>query len=112
MIRRPPRSTLFPYTTLFRSIVEPIEVLRHPDYQGDLHDLPRIPCGREAAVQHVRDVVPRAVEHVGVLQRHPPPGLEPLDGRARTTLLHGLDHGLSSPLPSCQDSPRLEPVAA
>src|SRR5258707_5879264 len=24
MIRRPPRSTLFPYTTLFRSIVEPV----------------------------------------------------------------------------------------
>src|SRR5260370_16294651 len=23
MIRRPPRSTLFPYTTLFRSIIEP-----------------------------------------------------------------------------------------
>src|SRR2546430_8242869 len=32
MIRRPPRSTLFPYTTLFRSpIVQP----RHP--LGDLH---------------------------------------------------------------------------
>src|SRR5256885_16859526 len=29
MIRRPPRSTLFPYTTLFRSI-ERIEVLRGP----------------------------------------------------------------------------------
>src|SRR5215203_6303573 len=27
MIRRPPRSTLFPYTTLFRSAVAP---LRHP----------------------------------------------------------------------------------
>src|SRR2546429_3830058 len=26
MIRRPPRSTLFPYTTLFRSDVEPAEV--------------------------------------------------------------------------------------
>src|SRR2546429_9121379 len=26
MIRRPPRSTLFPYTTLFRSVTEPIEV--------------------------------------------------------------------------------------
>src|SRR5256886_5650490 len=25
MIRRPPRSTLFPYTTLFRSVVIPIE---------------------------------------------------------------------------------------
>src|SRR3712207_8236253 len=29
MIRRPPRSTLFPYTTLFRS-------LGHPDLTGDL----------------------------------------------------------------------------
>src|SRR5260221_9136453 len=26
MIRRPPRSTLFPYTTLFRSDLEPIEM--------------------------------------------------------------------------------------
>src|SRR3712207_6984244 len=30
MIRRPPRSTLFPYTTLFRSIVE----AAHPDLSG------------------------------------------------------------------------------
>src|SRR5258705_5430738 len=32
MIRRPPRSTLFPYTTLFRSVLEVIasSVLRHP----------------------------------------------------------------------------------
>src|SRR5438067_10630219 len=31
MIRRPPRSTLFPYTTLFRSRVEPAPQLhRHP----------------------------------------------------------------------------------
>src|ERR1035438_9452561 len=28
MIRRPPRSTLFPYTTLFRSIKEPRDALR------------------------------------------------------------------------------------
>src|SRR5256885_9920418 len=27
MIRRPPRSTLFPYTTLFRSVIAP----RHPE---------------------------------------------------------------------------------
>src|SRR2546429_7826496 len=26
MIRRPPRSTLFPYTTLFRSLVEPLDI--------------------------------------------------------------------------------------
>src|SRR3712207_7307199 len=30
MIRRPPRSTLFPYTTLFRSVDRPVA--------GDLHD--------------------------------------------------------------------------
>src|SRR2546426_6431256 len=34
MIRRPPRSTLFPYTTLFRSIGSPgpvVAVVAHPD---------------------------------------------------------------------------------
>src|SRR3989454_10089159 len=29
MIRRPPRSTLFPYTTLFRSVVPESVILRH-----------------------------------------------------------------------------------
>src|SRR3989449_11755880 len=29
MIRRPPRSTLFPYTTLFRSLLVELELLRH-----------------------------------------------------------------------------------
>src|SRR5256885_12005085 len=33
MIRRPPRSTLFPYTTLFRSIVEAAE---HGERPGDI----------------------------------------------------------------------------
>src|SRR3712207_8651787 len=32
MIRRPPRSTLFPYTTLFRSVVH---VLSHGEYTAD-----------------------------------------------------------------------------
>src|SRR5256885_3911810 len=41
MIRRPPRSTLFPYTTLFRSEDEgarkhrQVRVLLHPQVQGD-----------------------------------------------------------------------------
>src|SRR5256885_16561138 len=30
MIRRPPRSTLFPYTTLFRSIISPSEAFLPP----------------------------------------------------------------------------------
>src|SRR2546430_6121529 len=29
MIRRPPRSTLFPYTTLFRSLTEPLACVVH-----------------------------------------------------------------------------------
>src|SRR5256886_3720031 len=33
MIRRPPRSTLFPYTTLFRSLIEALE--RYDHFYGD-----------------------------------------------------------------------------
>src|SRR3712207_7663416 len=35
MIRRPPRSTLFPYTTLFRSV--PDRSGREPEVKGSLH---------------------------------------------------------------------------
>src|SRR2546422_6965917 len=37
MIRRPPRSTLFPYTTLFRSLLRPVQrvAVAHPE-PGDL----------------------------------------------------------------------------
>src|SRR2546428_6289199 len=31
MIRRPPRSTLFPYTTLFRSLQHAVEIAEEPD---------------------------------------------------------------------------------
>src|SRR3712207_8018976 len=55
MIRRPPRSTLFPYTTLFRSEVE-----------GDLHGS-REPAkdGRNRRRRHVpeRDAVRTSVKH-------------------------------------------------
>src|ERR1043166_8903782 len=37
MIRRPPRSTLFPYTTLFRSIVENAASARSRGFEIDLH---------------------------------------------------------------------------
>src|SRR2546422_6601164 len=59
MIRRPPRSTLFPYTTLFRSLSGPQPV--HRDQQvagGDSRLL------RRAAFEHVRDGGVIAVTHV------------------------------------------------
>src|SRR3712207_7952917 len=34
MIRRPPRSTLFPYTTLFRSLYQPLYHVCRPGYKG------------------------------------------------------------------------------
>src|SRR3712207_8345688 len=37
MIRRPPRSTLFPYTTLFRSIAEISEAVRRQLSTGVVH---------------------------------------------------------------------------
>src|SRR2546426_7504319 len=43
MIRRPPRSTLFPYTTLFRSLKPIFEILGDPmrsDAQGHVTDIP------------------------------------------------------------------------
>src|SRR3712207_7169390 len=43
MIRRPPRSTLFPYTTLFRSAPEP-----DPD-PIDVNLSPEVPTGGDAA---------------------------------------------------------------
>src|SRR3712207_3418420 len=36
MIRRPPRSTLFPYTTLFRSLLQLGETVDHELHVGDL----------------------------------------------------------------------------
>src|SRR5688572_31046723 len=39
MIRRPPRSTLFPYTTLFRSRNDLLRVRQQRRADGDFHDV-------------------------------------------------------------------------
>src|SRR5260221_3859574 len=59
MIRRPPRSTLFPYTTLFRSVVERIDELRSAQPANGVRSgggaRPRLPvCVRH---RHRRDPV-------------------------------------------------------
>src|SRR5260370_13227813 len=81
MIRRPPRSTLFPYTTLFRSLlvrprggrvaVPVADVLLAVEHllvpAGGLR-----PVGRARAVQELRDAVRgrRSEEHTSELQSH------------------------------------------
>src|SRR2546426_9309096 len=70
MIRRPPRSTLFPYTTLFRSIIARDEFVRR------LKDLGRqfrveLPKGASAAVEAAaKELVGkhRSEEHTSELQ--------------------------------------------
>src|SRR5690349_23921370 len=59
MIRRPPRSTLFPYTTLFRSIVDLGKPM--PGTGGNHHHIP----GLELicfSILNFRPVVSRSVE--------------------------------------------------
>src|SRR2546428_4031895 len=57
MIRRPPRSTLFPYTTLFRSAhdIRPVDV-----FHGRV--------GREIQASELRREAPRSEEHTSELQ--------------------------------------------
>src|SRR5260370_22784320 len=63
MIRRPPRSTLFPYTTLFRS--------KRRDHDHPRLGLPpRVDDGTAAAADVLGVPDPRSEEHTSELQSH------------------------------------------
>src|SRR2546425_9543346 len=67
MIRRPPRSTLFPYTTLFRSQVHD----PRPRRQGPARPDPRDPASDDEDVDvvlHAADILVRSEEHTSELQ--------------------------------------------
>src|SRR3712207_7905148 len=77
MIRRPPRSTLFPYTTLFRSGRRHAVPHRHLDHRSDrggaagVRDELELPLGQMAAVDvgGVRtEQTERSEEHTSELQ--------------------------------------------
>src|SRR5438034_3760485 len=68
MIRRPPRSTLFPYTTLFRSTGV-------PDTRPDVQPIPRVqrhaPSGSRRHQEQARAArAHRSEEHTSELQSH------------------------------------------
>src|SRR3989442_5673168 len=80
MIRRPPRSTLFPYTTLFRSARGPGEVgqdgLRGPGIEPrpcrvDEGDKRRLPMQHRVDAGEQPVVTPRSEEHTSELQSRP-----------------------------------------
>src|SRR5690348_17696068 len=84
MIRRPPRSTLFPYTTLFRSLDQVAPVLGHqsvchccfsfcgaallPDDSGLHRVVPRVPEGTPCSYGVPRLLPARSEEHTSELQ--------------------------------------------
>src|SRR5690242_21484239 len=78
MIRRPPRSTLFPYTTLFRSArARPRERRARPP-EAACHRAPRQRAELHASARRRRRVAerrrarrgPRSEEHTSELQSH------------------------------------------
>src|SRR3712207_7514052 len=86
MIRRPPRSTLFPYTTLFRSVVQelywertvfveartlvPGEGWELPDSAMDVQQSQRVSHTRQEqdGYRTITRTVPRSEEHTSELQ--------------------------------------------
>src|SRR2546426_6998224 len=73
MIRRPPRSTLFPYTTLFRSLAGPVVRLHMGAVRVDLVSDMILHVLREAleGLHEVREVscpIRRSEEHTSELQ--------------------------------------------
>src|SRR3712207_7316127 len=71
MIRRPPRSTLFPYTTLFRSLRAP-ELRAHDQRvhaaQREEHHARDDVADGDPLVVHRREPPPRSEEHTSELQ--------------------------------------------
>src|SRR3989441_1683390 len=63
MIRRPPRSTLFPYTTLFRSLGQDALAAEEPD--AGLLEVGGRPRGGDGLTRLLRD---RSEEHTSELQ--------------------------------------------
>src|SRR3712207_8238888 len=66
MIRRPPRSTLFPYTTLFRSVVLSAEQARVVGTERVPTE--RVRMRRYVVTEQKQITVPRSEEHTSELQ--------------------------------------------
>src|SRR5260370_7791728 len=91
MIRRPPRSTLFPYTTLFRSILG-------ADRQGERLPLPRGRPGRRLRAP-ASGIIIRSEEHTSELQSHLNLVCRLLLEKKNTTPAHPTKHRTPTPHP-------------
>src|SRR5256884_8502505 len=102
MIRRPPRSTLFPYTTLFRSGFGPLQL--GPVLQDGGLGLPEVVLVRVLLDDEERlallDLLPVLEEDLLEIPHHPGDQLDGVDGLGVTgeiqTVGHRLLHGLGN----------------
>src|SRR5256885_11463762 len=87
MIRRPPRSTLFPYTTLFRSYDTQVQLdassvgpqVTWGTTPGMVADITgRVPDPAQLATEQERDAAARALEYMGLRPGTPLEGI-PID---------------------------------
>src|SRR5258708_25678515 len=83
MIRRPPRSTLFPYTTLFRSMTAPFEVRQDPRATASSVDL-------KAQFEFVKSVYDKLSEVNGQITR-----IREVRSEEHTSELQSPDHLVS-----------------
>src|SRR2546422_5643904 len=86
MIRRPPRSTLFPYTTLFRSLAAVARVLELVELAvvARADRIPLRELGRRSLYERARQLVAQVLEQVEAIgrlleQRRPAPRLEAVE---------------------------------
>src|SRR2546427_2963614 len=114
----PPCNSAFriPHSALFRglhpqTIVESIEVLRHPNDEGDFDDLSLIPRSPQSPVQRIGHLVARPVHDVGKVERRKPAGLEAVERPPIPPVLTRLDQLGARALLSRQDSMGAESVA-
>src|SRR3989454_8890021 len=71
MIRRPPRSTLFPYTTLFRSAARDDQDVLHTEVQEVANKIINTTVGRvilNQSIPHEMPFINRSEEHTSELQ--------------------------------------------
>src|SRR3989442_7660131 len=73
MIRRPPRSTLFPYTTLFRSLLHSVGAYSSPSllHLAESSIFKGCTCISSSYIQLVEMQVQRSEEHTSELQSRP-----------------------------------------
>src|SRR2546425_10628286 len=71
MIRRPPRSTLFPYTTLFRSRARHPRAVPRAEVVGEIGEVHEVPVvlARQDLAREVDEVVSRARRELGGVAR-------------------------------------------